>query len=92
MVDRTYRCPVCGYPYLSEQPRSRNNVPSFEICVSCGFQFGVTDDDDEQTYESWRDQWIRHGMPWSSKRSDSRPDGWDPERQLYDLLNSGRPE
>jgi hypothetical protein len=86
MVEHSHRCPVCGYSGLIEAPRSRNNVPSFEICSSCGFQFGVTDDDDEQSYVSWRDQWIRRGMPWFTKGLRPQPEPWDPQQQLDDLL------
>ncbi len=41
-------CPVCGYKNLYEpayQPTPKGNLGSYEICPSCGFQFGVTDDE-----------------------------------------------
>ncbi len=74
-------CPVCGFPGLEESPRSSSGGGSFEICESCGFQFGVTDDDRGVSYEQWRVQWQRKGMPWDSGRS-SPPSGWDPVEQL----------
>jgi hypothetical protein len=61
-----YTCPVCGYPDLTEPPRSSDGG-SYEICWSCGFEFGVTDDDRGYSYEDWRQQWIDRGMPWESQ-------------------------
>ncbi len=41
----SYTCPVCGYPCLTERPRlPRSGGGWFEICPSCGSQFGLTDD------------------------------------------------
>jgi hypothetical protein len=57
-----YVCPVCGYPDLTEPPRSPDGGGSYEICYSCGFEFGVTDDDLGFTYESWRSRWIERGI------------------------------
>jgi|GEM_PF-639435 len=59
-------CPVCDYPKLSEPPRSEFGGGSFEICPSCGFQFGVNDDDEGISYETWRRRWEAAGMPWNS--------------------------
>jgi hypothetical protein len=80
----TYQCPVCGYPDLAEAPRTNESGGSYEICPSCGFQFGVSDDDLGYTDATWRNEWIDHGMSWWSE-SRRRPDGWDPERQLRSL-------
>lgn len=77
-------CPVCGYPKLKELPRSRDGGGSFEICPSCGFQFGVSDDDRGFTYEQWREKWRMEGMKWSSHRK--VPRGWDPGTQVAKLL------
>lgn len=76
-----YECPVCGYGGLSELPRSDAGGGSFEICPSCGFQFGVSDDDAGWTYESWRAAWVLGGMQWSSV-SEVEPGEWNPESQL----------
>jgi hypothetical protein len=35
-------CPVCGYDELFEPARTAGSGGSFEICASCGFQFGVS--------------------------------------------------
>ncbi len=78
-----HRCPVCGYPGLEEKPRTSAGGGSFEICPSCGFQFGVTDDDRGFTYEQWREFWRAEGLPWSSQQPE--PANWDPEQQLEQI-------
>jgi hypothetical protein len=84
MTDR-YLCPVCGYPDLTENPTPAAGGGSYEICYSCGFEFGVSDDDQGFTYEAWRGRWIEQGMRWDSEGIVARPDGWDPEAQLRHL-------
>jgi hypothetical protein len=80
-----YQCPVCGYAFLFEQPRSPNSGGgSYEICRSCGFQFGVTDDDRGFSYDDWPQLWIDAGMPWSDQTS-TPPLDWDPAIQLSGL-------
>ena len=59
-----HTCPVCAYPGLEEPPRSNSGGGSYEICPCCGFQFGVSDDDDGLTYEVWREHWVADGMLW----------------------------
>ncbi len=56
-------CPVCNYSGLSEDVVCSDGMPSFEICPSCGFQFGV-DDANGITYEAWREAWVKGGMKW----------------------------
>lgn len=72
-----YTCPVCDYPKLSEPPRSEFGGGSFEICPSCGFQFGVNDDDEGISYETWRRRWEAAGMPWNSLAL-KQPTFWTP--------------
>ena len=79
-----HTCPACGYPALREPPRPANGGGSFEICPSCGFQFGVSDDDAGFTYASWRARWKKMGSPWSSKGI-SAPRGWNAKSQLAGL-------
>lgn len=74
-----HTCPVCGYPKLKEAPRSKSGGGSYEICPSCGFQFGVTDDDEGFTYEQWRAKWEKGGMKWSSTQP--MPKNWNPAKQ-----------
>ncbi len=78
-------CPVCGYPHLEEAPRTAEGGGSFEICPSCGFQFGVSDEDAGYSFAEWREAWRAAGMPWSSVRKPPR--GWNPARQLAALLS-----
>jgi len=83
-----HTCPVCGYPELDEPPRSAvTGAGSYEICPSCGFEFGVSDDDEGHTYPGWRQRWIDFGMPWNSSAV-RPPEGWDPEAQLQELGQS----
>jgi hypothetical protein len=83
-----YTCPACGYPELTESPYGRSGG-SYEICPSCGFEFGVTDDDKGFTFESWRQRWIAMGMPWWAAAVEPAPQGWDPTHQLAALLSGG---
>ena len=77
-------CPVCGFADLHEPPYSPSGHGLFEICPSCGFQFGVTDDDLGISFHEWREQWIARGMRWSSKGK-MTPLGWNPGEQLHQL-------
>jgi hypothetical protein len=88
-MSETFRCPVCGYAGLTEEPRTPTSGGSYEICWSCGFEFGVTDDDEGYTYEQWRRRWIDRGMPWESSSLRPPPDGWDPREQLRRHLENG---
>ena len=84
----THTCPVCGFNDLNEPPYSRDGHGLFEICSSCGFQFGVTDDDLGMSFREWRESWVAKGMPWSSKGG-TAPPRWNPQEQLKKLtLNS----
>jgi hypothetical protein len=47
----------------------------------------VSDDDAGFSYKSWREQWKKGGMPWSSKGI-APPKGWNPEVQLASLRGS----
>ena len=79
-----YTCPCCGFPALKEPPRSVSGGGSYEICPSCGFQFGVTDDDEGVSYSSWRALWKKRGSPWSSKGIEP-PRNWNARSQLASL-------
>ncbi len=87
MSQGSHTCPVCGYPSLTEPPRSlTSGGGSYEICPSCGFEFGVTDDDRGYTYADWRREWIVQGKPWRSAGIEAPPPGWDPGAQLTRLV------
>ena len=80
----SYFCPVCGFDGLYEPAYSRCGAGSYEICPSCDFEFGVTDDNEGIAFHEWREAWIDRGMPWSSKGRPA-PKGWDPKVQLNNL-------
>lgn len=79
-----YICPVCGYDALGRLPHGGVPDPSYEICPSCGFEFGITDDDEGITYEQWRNEWIANGMVWWSQSRKPSPN-WDPKKQLRNV-------
>jgi hypothetical protein len=79
-----WQCPVCGYPALHEAPRTEVGGGSYEICPSCGYHFGVSDDDGGYDYDAWRRAWIGAGMPWYSQAI-TPPSEWDPVAQLRRL-------
>lgn len=78
-------CPVCGYPCLAEEVQ-RADGWSYEICPSCGFQFGV-DTENGISYETWRKAWVMGGMKWWDV-SAGHPKNWDPVKQLESLNTS----
>lgn len=84
MKNASHTCPVCAYPKLKEAPRSPSDGGSLEICPACGFQFGVSDDDDGISYDEWREDWLERGMEWSSIGI-KKPNEWDPEKALTAL-------
>ena len=83
-------CPVCGYPDLHEPPQTEGCGGSYEICPSCGIQFGYQDDTADgvegrqRIYAEWRQRWIDDGMPWSSV-GQPPPPSWNPVEQLKTL-------
>jgi hypothetical protein len=83
----SYNCPVCGYPGLEDPPRGDATGGSYEICPSCGFQFGVSDDDKGFTYEQWRQKWIDQGMIWDKGRT-KPPPNWNPIDQLNNVVKA----
>jgi hypothetical protein len=66
---------------LFDIPRTNEGGGSYEICPSCGFQFGVSDENDGISYDEWRKNWIKLGMPWSSIGI-KPPPNWDPKDQI----------
>jgi rubredoxin len=84
--DMGYVCPVCGYVDFDEPPWSGDGLPSYDICPSCGVEFGYHDfaQDEVERRERWRilrQKWIENGMRWSSSVEPPPPD-WDPVKQL----------
>jgi|SRR5215472_15062720 len=72
---KKYVCPVCGF--LLKYPPT-----DFNICPSCGVEFGA-DDVDHSIYELQR-MWIDRGMPWSSPAV-PQPADFRPLAQLKNL-------
>lgn len=94
----SYICPVCGYSGLKEEPRNEATGGSFEICPSCGIQFGYSDEAGgdaqarEVVYEKWREKWILDGMRWHATNI-TPPADWNPEKHTEKgagALNSSR--
>ena len=79
-------CPVCGYPDLEEPAYKKDILGSLEICPSCGYQFGYTDDARHITHAQWRQKWIENGMIWDEGRS-KPPANWNPQEQLKRVMN-----
>ena len=77
--DKKYICPVCGFDGLAEPAYDETGSPSFEICPSCGTEFGYHDA--TQSHEDLRKAWISHGAAWKSEVIPP-PKGWDPFEQL----------
>jgi hypothetical protein len=71
-----YLCPICGYDRLEAPPID------FQICPSCGVEFG--NDDFEVSHLELRSRWWAKGCPWFS-RFVLQPPNWDPLAQLRNL-------
>ncbi len=81
-----YWCPVCGFIGLDDAAYDPlTKLGSYEICPSCGYQYGVTDDDRGISHEEWRRTWIEAGMPWRDAPVSAPPPKWDPHAQLARL-------
>jgi hypothetical protein len=81
MTSTPHSCPVCGHAGLAEPPRSKTGAGSLEICVCCGYQFGVDDDDRGIDPATARARWLAGGAQWFSHATPA-PQGWDAHRQL----------
>jgi len=79
MPNKTYRCPVCGYPELDTPPYNEQGSASFYICPCCGIEFGY--DDAKTSYEELRQRWLERGAPWFSRTTAPPPD-WSATDQL----------
>lgn len=78
MADKNI-CPVCGYPDLEEPPYDEHGCSSFEICPSCGVEFGY--DDSTTDHEALRERWVADGMKWHGVAK-PQPSDWNPKEQL----------
>jgi len=76
---KAFSCPVCGFGQLLEPPYDKSGGASFEICPSCGTEFGY--DDATKSHAELRKAWLAAGSPWWS-RVNPPPPNWDPAEQL----------
>jgi hypothetical protein len=88
MTSAEQACPVCGFEPLTA-PAWDDDEPSFDICPSCGTQFGHDDAADDalartNRHARLRTAWVANGCPWYSK-SRTAPTDWDPQQQLAAL-------
>ncbi len=74
-----HTCPVCGYASLAEPPHDETGGASFEICPSCGTEFGY--DDASKSHAELRKLWLAAGAPWRSRATAPPPD-WSAIEQL----------
>jgi uncharacterized Zn finger protein (UPF0148 family) len=78
-------CPVCGYTDLFEPPRGEAGEASFEICPSCGTEFGC--DDFEVSHEALRIKWLEGGAKWYATHQ-QMPEGWDGKTQCENAFKA----
>lgn len=82
-----HTCPVCGYEGLNEPVRGEKNEPSFEICPSCGVEFGF--DDYDSSCKILGEKWFEGGAYWQS-RTIQKPKDWDGRRQYNRFLKESK--
>ena len=75
-------CPVCGWSKLEEPAYDETKSSSFEICPSCGTEFGYQDAN--KTHAELRKEWIEKGMSWWSNTTE-KPADWNPQEQLKNV-------
>ena len=57
-------CRVCGFRSATPPWGSDGRQPSFEICPSCGVEWGYEDGSPESA-RRYRAQWLADGAPWA---------------------------
>ena len=82
-MSKTYLCPICGFDKLQEEPFSKKNEPSYEICPCCGFEFGFNGENNVASFHKYRKQWIADGASWFMKESE--PKNWNYKKQLENV-------
>src|SRR5436853_428601 len=60
-TDGPFICPVCGYDGLGEPPYNADGDGSYEICPSCGFEFGFDDHSEGVSHDEFRATWLAAG-------------------------------
>jgi predicted RNA-binding Zn-ribbon protein involved in translation (DUF1610 family) len=74
-----YSCPVCGIDGLLDPAYDSAGCASFEICPSCGTEFGY--DDARKSHQELRKLWVASGALWHS-RNTAPPPNWNGKDQL----------
>ena len=74
-------CPVCGFEFQALHRR----LMTGDMCPCCVFEFGVNDDLHGYSYADWREKWISAGCPWPAFDMKSKPNDWDPRKQLLNI-------
>ena len=74
-----FNCPVCGYPGLTEPSHDETGFGSFDICPSCGVEFGY--DDFAVPHRALRYRWLMNGAKWYSTAT-VQPLRWSAGEQL----------
>lgn len=74
-----FTCLVCGFAGLTSAPYDASGCASFDICPSCGTEFGY--DDASKSHRELRQLWLAAGAPWRSSRV-SIPEGWNAVDQI----------
>ena len=83
MNRKKHMCPVCGFDGLQEPPYDEHNAPSYEICPCCGFEFGFDEAFSQDTFDSFRQKWLKSGAQWFTP--ELKPKTWDLKKQLSRL-------
>ena len=61
-----FKCPVCYYPYIRNDPAKQ----LYDICPSCGIEYGYEDaglEGPAYYHKQLRKRWIAKGRPWCFK-------------------------
>ena len=74
-----YVCPICGYPEMTQPAYDEYDCCSWDICPSCGVEFGYHDA--TRSHETLRQQWLEKGAEWYSAVT-APPWNWNPQAQL----------
>lgn len=64
-------CPVCGW---SGEKVNKNFVD--RICPCCAFEYGKSDLESKNSFESWRNKWVEDGCPFRFPQG-LRPQNWN---------------
>jgi hypothetical protein len=82
-MNKKYLCPVCGFLGLKEPAFNQQNIPSYEICPCCGFEFGFDGNNNQETFAAFRKRWLEKGGQWFMESL--KPKDWDMQKQLDNL-------